>query len=135
MEREKLKRKIILQAWYLILFILLIHLAALYFSWYFTVWWFDIFMHLLGGAFAFLIAYRLYLFWPQINKFLFLFGGVFFIAIVWEIFEYLVYRQTNLFNLISFSDSLKDIFFGLIGAIGCYFYLRYINKELWPKLK
>src|SRR6185369_1088754 len=75
----------------LIFFILIVNFFANKFYWYFSIWYFDMFMHFLGGFWAALAC--LYLFPPKdssFNSILRIWFLVLCIGIGWEVFEILV---------------------------------------------
>lgn len=89
-------------------------------SWYYTYWWFDIPMHILGGAvIAFVILYGYKVLSPeekgkQLTFFVLVFS-VFFVGVVWEIYEYVIdLMYTHLgWDAI---DTGKDLIDDVIGA-------------------
>ena len=55
------KRKLIKEALILVLMIGVINVVASYFHWYWSIWWFDMPVHFMGGVFvAMLTIYILY---------------------------------------------------------------------------
>jgi len=109
----------------LIYVIAALHIAALYFFWYWSIWWYDIMMHtLMGfwiGSMALIIASR------RINtkNDLIRFGvpilAAFIIGILWETFEWHIDRfiivrlQTDIIDTLS--DLASDITGGLIASL------------------
>jgi Cu/Ag efflux pump CusA len=137
---QKTNKQILLRhVFLLILFLFLLNSAAMRFSWYWTIWWFDIPMHFLGGAFAVLLLNYLYLYTSLPNvlgkiasQAIFVVFGLVFISLGWEIFEFAIDRVGDI-GPITLADSAKDLFFDFTGGAAAYFYLRY--KELWrPKI-
>ncbi len=106
----------------LIFFILALDVIASKFHWYFTIWWFDMPMHFLGGIWVGLALLWYFplksLFFKEVFKIIF---GVLIVAIFWEIFEILVDKviAQNPFNAL---DTLSDIFFGMAGGVVSIFY-------------
>lgn len=115
--------------WPLFLFILIIlifQVIAEYFYWYWRIWWFDMPMHFAGGLWAGLsILWLVFLSGkfkrniPQSARSIFTIGvcSVLVIAIVWEIFEYIVqiiFPHGVPYDIV---DSLSDIFWGFMGGI------------------
>lgn len=89
-------------------------------SWYYTYWWFDIPMHILGGAvIAFFIVYGYKLLSLEEKSkgltFLSLVLSVFFVGVVWEVYEYvidLMYTHLGWDPI----DTGKDLIDDVIGA-------------------
>lgn len=117
----------------LFLFILLIltfQLVANYFYWYWRIWWFDMPMHFAGGLwvglsvlwFVFLSG-RFKRNIQQNTLSIFAVGifSVLTIAILWEIFEYIVYIIIPHATPYSISDTLGDITLGVLGGLTASF--------------
>jgi hypothetical protein len=124
MERQNLLKRLA----YLILFIFVINFLANTFHWYFSIWYFDMPMHFLGGLLVGFLV--LYLFFPRISlspsaivKILLL---VLVVGIGWEVFEVLVdnFIAQNPFNAL---DTFSDLFFDLSGGA---FALLYFSKKI-----
>ncbi|MES2023802.1 MAG: hypothetical protein V4439_03905 [Patescibacteria group bacterium] len=86
------------------------------FYWYSSIWYFDMPMHFLGGAW--LSFALIWLFPPKEMSFKYIFKvllGVLLVGLGWEIFEILVNHFTiqNLFNVL---DTSSDICFDLGGG-------------------
>lgn len=104
-----------------VLFIL-IHLIALYFHFYWTVWWFDIGMHVFGG---FIAAYLLVnLFCKDVSSRRHIFWialcGSLLIGVIWEVYEYatgMTFAASDTYVLDTFSDLLSDICGGLLAFL------------------
>ena len=114
----------------LIFFILIINFFANKFYWYFSIWYFDMFMHFLGGFWVALAC--LYLFQPKdnpINSILKILLPVLCVGIGWEVYEILVNDviARNPFNSL---DTFSDIFFDLAGGATAtlYFFKRIIPE-------
>ncbi len=120
---------------YLILFIFIANFLANRFHFYYSIWWFDILMHFLGGAWLGLVFVW---FWSKRELSLYfdsllLFKVVLwilFIGIAWEVFEFyfINYVAQNSFDL---ADTLSDILLDLSGGIliALYFSRKYaINR-------
>lgn len=101
---------------------------------YLTYEWLDIPMHLAGGfAIALMISSLLKIAEDKkmlkINnplRFLFIISFVALIAIFWEFYEFILdYINATIPNQeLRFTDTIKDFFFGLIGAIFGYLFSR-----------
>ena len=104
--------------------------VATIFFWYYTIWWFDIPMHFLGGVFLGLV-FGYVLLRHGIKNFsqkTFFYGilAIFIVGILWEIFEFnidtfITFRDQNII------DTLSDICFDLAGGL---FALQYLKKYL-----
>ena len=102
---------------------------------YYEIWWLDIPMHILGG-FLFSLLFLSFLEYFSSNgkvnskiqknkKVLLLF--VFFIGLVWEIYEYSMYVYFN-YDWGGIYDTIKDLCDDMLGAlIGLYLYNK--NKN------
>ncbi|MDO8569851.1 MAG: hypothetical protein Q7R89_03740 [bacterium] len=105
---------------FMIVFAVLDYVAQV-FSLYWTLWWFDIMMHLLGGFSGGLVV--LWFFGPfSIYRSLFLtIGCLLVIGIAWEIFEY----THDLPQPINYGlDTVYDLINDTAGAVLSYFYVR-----------
>ena len=117
------RKKLIKLLTYLIFFILVINFFGNKFYWYYSIWYFDIIMHFLGGFWIGLAFF--YIFSPQnisgklIFKILLL---VLCIGIGWEVYEILV-NDILAQNPFNFLDTLSDIFFDLFGGLCAMLYL------------
>lgn len=96
---EKKNKTILYTLLMLAISLFLLHGVAIAFELYWTVWWIDIVNHLLGGTIVALIGTFLWLNGKEkrapTKKELFIF--VFFIGVLWEVFEFS-------FGLMSVSD-------------------------------
>jgi len=124
-----------------IFLILIFQAIAIIFYWYWRIWWFDMPMHFLGGLWVGLsvlwfvfLSKRLTVNIPQTAFSTFVTGVllVFIVAIVWEIFEYVV--QVFIPREIPYDilDTLSDIFWGLMGGVTASFSFsrkRYLEKQ------
>lgn len=130
----------------LFVFIIIIFVANLAgsFGLYWTWAWFDIPMHVLGGAWiallgAYILGVRTKIVQFQeltpLARFIFILGFVAIVGIGWEIFEYLVDALFVSKSLIlarpgDLFDSLKDLFDDLVGAGAMCVVLHY---ALWKR--
>lgn len=118
MNREKLLKHLVS----LMFFVFLLDFLAKQFHWYFSVWYFDMLMHFLGGFWVAL--FFLYVFYdrnPFLKKLLVVILGVLFIGILWEFFE--IYLNVISGEFFSISDTLSDIFFDLSGGLCAILYI------------
>lgn len=91
-----------------------LHLLAIHFYFYWTLWWFDILMHTLGG-----FAGTLFILWfiSPVTGFRSAFIAILAllaIGVVWEIFEY-VYDIAVIGNY--WQDTIGDLISDVVGAI------------------
>ncbi len=106
-------------------FIFLMHLVALQFYWYYSLWYFDMIMHFLGGLWVALFFTYVFLRGkeprPGRSLFLKVLAAMLAIGILWEFYEYYL-------NIVSATpwdkaDTLSDIFFDLFGGLCAIIYL------------
>ncbi len=97
-----------------------LHYIALKLYLYWQIWWFDIPMHIFGGATVVLGLYtavelRLLPVWIM-NRLAVTLSIVFIVAITWEVFQFTI---TEVMKVNYIADTLGDIFVGLLGgAVG-----------------
>ena len=123
MDRKKLLKRVL----YFILLILVANFIADKFYWYFSVWYFDMIMHFLGGLFL-----GLGLIWLLSSKNPFLelslelilkiLAGVLLFGVFWEIFE-LLFNNIVAQNPFNYLDTSSDIFFDLSGGLCAILYI------------
>ncbi|MFQ5540767.1 MAG: hypothetical protein ACE5F4_00790 [Candidatus Paceibacteria bacterium] len=97
-------------------------LATAYFL-YFSLWWFDIVMHflggfLVGGAFIWLLRFEVP---PGIRARLSIFSStlavILVVGVAWEVFEYL----TNAYSTANYAlDTALDMVMNVIGTLAAY---------------
>ena len=106
------------------------------FFWYYTIWYFDMPMHFLGGLwlslffiwFFSLTDFPRYVFYnhPDLKLFLQTIVFVLIVGVLWEFFEFFTnnYIGRDQFNIM---DTSSDIFFDLAGGnLGFYYFLKVI---------
>ena len=130
MDRKRLLKHLV----FLVFFIFIANLLAQQFYWYFSIWYFDMFMHFLGGFWVGLVflwffsreSTSLEPFLQLIFKVIF---AVLMVGILWEIFEISIDKIIiqNPFNAL---DTFSDIFFDLTGGLVAvlYFFKKWRNK-------
>jgi len=124
------RKKLLIRIISIIFLIFFLNLLASKFHWFFSIWWFDMPMHFLGGFWLGLI---LLWYFPQESlsslSVLKIILGVLLIAIGWEIFEIVVDRTItqNPFNSL---DTLSDLCFDLAGG---FFAMIYFFKKILIK--
>jgi hypothetical protein len=104
-------------------FIFLVNFLANKFYWYFSIWWFDMPMHFLGGFWIGLAF--VFLFPPKDSSMTSVFKIIFFVLLIgvgWEVFEIFFnnYLAQNPFNML---DTISDVFFDLSGGLCAILYL------------
>jgi hypothetical protein len=116
------QKKLLVRLASLVIFIFLVNTLSYKFYWYSSMWWFDMFMHFLGGAWVALFVVWIFKYQAIDNSKIFKITlGVLTVAISWEIFEFLV--DGNLAkDGISVLDSISDVFLGLAGGLTAIFY-------------
>jgi len=125
------KKKLLFYIVFLMFFMFLMDFLAKSFFWYFTLWYFDIFMHFLGGLWVGL--FFIYVFsrknasFDSIKKIILY---VLLIGVLWEFFEIFAnqYIGRNPFDI---WDTLADLFFDLLGAFVATFYF---SKKIVSKV-
>ncbi len=130
MDRKRLLKRLVA----LIVFIFIINFIAGALYWYYSIWWFDMPMHFLGG-FWLGLGY-IWLFWPEdIASFAViwkLIAAVLTIGILWEIYEIGVNNliARNPFNAL---DTISDLFFDLAGGTVALLYAFKGIMSIMPK--
>ncbi len=116
-----MNKKLLVYACFLILFLWLVNTLANQFFWYSAMWWFDIPMHFLGGAFLSVFAGSVFftrlLPLRKREQVVMILLFVLVIGICWEFFEYCVqWIVKDGPQLANIPDSIKDIFMDIIGG-------------------
>jgi hypothetical protein len=123
-----------------LLAIFTVHALALSFKWYYSVWWLDIPMHIMGGiwvASAFFYTARMRNILPANTAaaVIFCLGVVALVGVLWEFYEFLAdiyvfHKYTPLAapGVLHF-DTLKDLFDDLVGGSLALLAL-FIRKQL-----
>lgn len=118
----------------LIAVIVLFHLTAIRLDLYWNLWWFDIFLHLMGGAWLslallWLIYYSGYIpapHRPLFREFLLVMFLVLAIGILWEVFEWSVGATFAIEGY--WLDTMSDIACDVAGGLaGCLMFSRYFS--------
>ena len=116
----------------LIVFIFLVNFMAGILHLYYSIWYFDMPMHFLGGVFLGLLL--ICFFYTDISEYthgislnfiLKFLLSVLFIGVVWEVFEFIVnmFIAKSPFNLL---DTISDVCFDCAGG---FFVLLYLFKK------
>jgi len=111
MDTKRLLKQIIV----LMIFMFVANHLAAKFHWYYSISWFDMLMHFLGGVWVAL--FFLYVFKVQTSfarKFLIVISSVLVVGLLWELFEFGMGIIAG--ENFSISDTLSDIFFDLTGG-------------------
>ncbi len=99
-----------------------LHVTAVHLYWYWTIWWFDIFMHVLGGLMAGLLVAAFFKIETRSKLFLLTLFGALVIGVIWEIYEYkigMTFTVSGSGNYIwdTTSDMLADFVGGLLSYL------------------
>ena len=132
MSRARLLRILAL----LVCVIALMQSAAIVFSLYWTLWWYDILLHFLGGIFiGLLVLWVRFLsgyfpassfLWSPGRLFLFTLFWTFIIGVGWEVFEWLAGNTWSIEGY--WLDTTLDVVLDLIGGIAGFLY--FIHKHI-----
>lgn len=119
------RKKLFFRIAFLIFFVFLINALAIKFYWYYSIRWFDMPMHFLGGfwvGLALLWFFNVkYIDKNYIYKVIL---GVLFVGLCWEVFEFFVnnlYFARYPFDIV---DTIQDIFFDLFGGFLSLIYFK-----------
>jgi hypothetical protein len=114
-------KKLFKQLATLVIAIFVLNFLANKFHWYYSIWWFDMLMHFLGGfwlgmVFVWFFKVRQREFSVNPRFVIRLVAWILLIGVAWELFEYyfINYVAQNNFDLL---DTLSDLFFDLFGGI------------------
>ena len=127
-----------------LIIILAVHFAGSAFSWYDRLFWLDIIMHFLGGAWV--AALSVYLFgeyWQVISdkakpfqEFMLILGSVALVGVLWEFYEFLadVYLlKIHPLNLAPdpqvLPDTIADLLNDLIGGSLAFLFIKLKKKK------
>jgi hypothetical protein len=122
----------------LVCIIFAMHVTAIFLHLYWTLWWYDIILHFLGGAFiGFLILWLRFssgYFGAQLKSsetslLFFVLIVTLAIGIGWEVFERLLGNTWSIEGY--YLDTALDIMFDLLGSISAFLYFRskYLHHE------
>jgi len=128
MDRKELFKKIAIT----IFLIFILNFIAGKFYWYYTIWYFDIIMHVFGGFFIALLLFWLFsvkeISFKIIIQIIF---GVLLVGVLWELFEF-VFNNVIAGDSFNSLDSISDIFCDLAGSC---FAITYFYKKITLKNK
>lgn len=117
------------------------HMFSIFQNWYITIWWLDIVLHMVGGAwvvFAFFYVQRRYTLLfsalPFVFSLVMVMGIVMLVGVAWEWFEfgfdYFFVPEAALWRAqLGLTDTMGDLLADLMGGTlaGFYFLLRRRN--------
>lgn len=124
------RKKLLIRITSLVFSIFILNFLAMKFHWYFSIWYFDMPMHILGGFWLGLVFFWFFqikdLSFINISKIIL---GLLLIGFLWEFFEISV---DKIITEKSFStlDSFSDICFDLVGG---FFAIFYFKKRIMKK--
>jgi len=112
----------------LIALIAILHILAIEFYLYWTLWWFDVLIHFLGGLwiglsvlwFVFLSGYVTRFQLQYTNALILTLLSIIIVAVGWEVFEFFV--ESPLEENYMF-DTITDLIMGTFGALSGYAYV------------
>jgi hypothetical protein len=123
----------------LVLFIFIFNLFATYWHLYFLIWWLDIPVHMLGGAWVALMTLFLYYHTKYLRKkdhaalfaFVLAVATALVVGLMWEVYEFIIDRAMSVHDL-QISDTLKDLCDDLFGggAAALLFIKKGYNKHI-----
>lgn len=122
-----MKNPIFVRAFLLLALIALLHSAAVVLYIYWSVWWFDILMHFLGGAWVGLMALWLFglpgmraRFRKLKSPLAAVLASAVLVGVVWELFEY---ATDVTFTAEGYAaDTALDLVMDIVGALAAYAY-------------
>lgn len=117
--------------------ILVLHVLSIWLLWYTRIWWIDIVLHVLGGAWiALLFFYVKNIYAPRMSEvapvplyFMVVVGMVMFVGVAWEWFEYafdffFFYSERFLFRAqLGLTDTMGDLAADFIGGAVAALYI------------
>lgn len=123
MDRKRLLKHLA----YLMFFIFILNSIGLKFYLYYLVWYFDIILHTLGGAWVGLFFFYVFSRNTEVpsglKSFFKVILGVIVVGLLWEVYEYIVlnYMGGTPWDMV---DSSHDIIFDTLGGFLAYFYVK-----------
>ncbi len=131
-----MKDKLFKRAAFLGLFIFTVNLLAMKFFWYYSIWWFDMPMHFLGGIFIGLLSLSVYMSYFIKEETVLTLGKIFWIAFIsalivgvaWELFEFSLDTFIT-FKVHYLPDTLSDLCFDMTGAMTAALYYLYFGRK------
>ncbi len=122
-------RKLLKHIVFLMFLMFVADYLAKVFYWYYSIWYFDVIMHFLGGFWVGL--FFIYVFYRKelkLNSVPNIILCILAVGVLWEIFEFFVFNQigSTAFDRL---DTISDIFLDLSGG---FFALLYFMKNIMP---
>lgn len=123
--------------------VLAFHLPAVLSDWYFYFWWYDVFMHMLGGIAVGFLGFSLWDFLREGKRafslkevflsFVFVLGVVALVGIGWEwaegIIDVFLLPSMGLSDAqLGLADTMFDLYFDLVGGVLAWLSLR-VHEE------
>ena len=138
MDRKKLLKSLVC----LMFLIFIANSLALKFYWYFSIWWFDMFMHFLGGLWEglFFIWFFSIINFPflklslEVVDFRLIYKTILFVLLIgifWEFFEFFANNYIG-HDPFSILDTVSDVFFDLVGGAFSILYFFFYFKKITP---
>jgi len=132
-----MKSRLLLPTFFLSCIILSLHVFALKFFFYWTIWWFDILVHTFGGILVSWISISLFEKFKLSNMKTVFVSGILvplLISVGWEIFEYV--SGVTFFSSRYALDTILDISSGTLGGIigatlSIYFFRNFLTQEYY----
>lgn len=122
---------------YLVVGIALLYIAGFIFRWNYSLWWYDLFLHFLGGVWVATAAHKFIISRIKPSG---LIGPVLLVALValigvsWEIYEFtideLFFEERALWRAQEGNtDTMTDLIMDLVGGAVVAFYLTYRSHQ------
>lgn len=122
----------------LLIFIYILNSLAHFLNWYYIFWWFDMFMHFLGGYFIALlfvsickhsrvVEYTAH--WNKNTWIVSIISAVICVGILWEFFEWGLQFAFSISNIATVTDSFSDLFFDTLGGL-VFLFRRYFKNDI-----
>jgi hypothetical protein len=133
-----LKQKLFIEQFVLVAIIAVLHYLALQFFLYWSVWWFDIPMHFLGGLWVALFASWFFFFSGFVYRnvellgktkiFLITIASVIVVGVLWEVWE--VWADlVSMDDIGYFFDTALDLIMDTLGGIVAFIYAKKYLKN------
>lgn len=124
-----MRKKLSQYALLVVVLVFFANLLAYKFYWYNSIWWYDMFMHTMGGIFLAVLAGIAFVktYEGQIRQEIIVSTLLFVLTVGlgWELFEYAVQILLKPEPFVNISDSVSDLICDMTGGIiGTYFVLK-----------